>query len=813
MLTFACSYHTSTQLSPLRRLHAAALFHIHTRPRHSHKPHHQGNAAPSAQITKLSTMTAPSRRLLPPALRKTSLLHPHHNHLTAPSDNVLGAPTQLSTYTTTQLMKRFYTLFLLLFTFTFSIVAQDFGNTISDVLKPPMNPNWVNDTYYGTYTVTKNGMGYHFNKIQENRSANPKYFRFDKGQNSYIWNTKDDLPSSQPYDITRDAYYLTSISCTWASTNTGKRLAVYVNDIPWHAANDEIGHFVGYLTPQNAILEVNFGMNRWFTVTDPDGDTTNDDEITQFSIGYSNTPKVCNLEITNVVNTRRIYECPMVKATTGSHAPDGYVERCRLALTFDVTNTGTSVTEPTPLEFDIFQPNNTGNCYWNSKETLRRHHDFATIEIPPLQPGDVYHVTYDGDPQGTTVQRPIKGYYPGDSDDGGLLITTGINTLYAGPITVYAYPTNGPQMTTVNSVPLNGSENNPISDVSVPLQLRMLESTSPYGGNLKCNIYSTSDCIVGTRIGEAYIRDVTIFGNRDYSYSFTNFATVTQNASGTDVIDNDTPLLLEKGHTYGYKFLRTDAVGTEVDLKEYNNTSNTYSAKTFSFTTASAAVARVELLNVVPWVGDDSHPTTGSWVRTDEPLVVHATFKNIGDADYSGNLECILCAGLEGYNSSTAFALRVGTEDNPWNLDANEQKTVNFDFKNLFEQYSSADYTYTYTAEGDTQIQTPCGIKIPNGAVSYFTNGNLVPARAYNISFWYKENYNTAVYGPDNLTAFNFYTDSLLGPLTGIEDVQSAQEGEAEMWSLQGVRVNPMNAAPGIYIVRQGAKTSKVVIR
>lgn len=47
----------------------------------------------------------------------------------------------------------------------------------------------------------------------------------------------------------------------------------------------------------------------------------------------------------------------------------------------------------------------------------------------------------------------------------------------------------------------------------------------------------------------------------------------------------------------------------------------------------------------------------------------------------------------------------------------------------------------------------------------------------------------------------------------GVEDIEAADSNAAEFYNLQGVRVNPETAAPGIYVKRQGSKTTKVVVR
>ncbi|MCM1070034.1 MAG: hypothetical protein NC210_04180 [[Clostridium] fimetarium] len=49
--------------------------------------------------------------------------------------------------------------------------------------------------------------------------------------------------------------------------------------------------------------------------------------------------------------------------------------------------------------------------------------------------------------------------------------------------------------------------------------------------------------------------------------------------------------------------------------------------------------------------------------------------------------------------------------------------------------------------------------------------------------------------------------------VTGIEAVEAEAEGAAEYFDLNGMRVNAENLTPGIYVKRQGGKTSKIAIR
>lgn len=54
--------------------------------------------------------------------------------------------------------------------------------------------------------------------------------------------------------------------------------------------------------------------------------------------------------------------------------------------------------------------------------------------------------------------------------------------------------------------------------------------------------------------------------------------------------------------------------------------------------------------------------------------------------------------------------------------------------------------------------------------------------------------------------------DEIFGE-SGIDDVEAViPEGEAEYYDLRGVRVNPEGLAPGLYIKRQGGKSSKVIV-
>ncbi len=76
----------------------------------------------------------------------------------------------------------------------------------------------------------------------------------------------------------------------------------------------------------------------------------------------------------------------------------------------------------------------------------------------------------------------------------------------------------------------------------------------------------------------------------------------------------------------------------------------------------------------------------------------------------------------------------------------------------------------------------------------------------------------TANSGGSNSTGFEF--ERYYPAPSGIEDVVNdapvtapALTGEAELYDLRGSRINPANAAPGIYILRQGTRAIKIRIR
>ena len=49
--------------------------------------------------------------------------------------------------------------------------------------------------------------------------------------------------------------------------------------------------------------------------------------------------------------------------------------------------------------------------------------------------------------------------------------------------------------------------------------------------------------------------------------------------------------------------------------------------------------------------------------------------------------------------------------------------------------------------------------------------------------------------------------------VTGVETVEFDENAEAQYFNLNGVQVKAENLTPGLYIVRQGNKVSKQVIR
>lgn len=69
----------------------------------------------------------------------------------------------------------------------------------------------------------------------------------------------------------------------------------------------------------------------------------------------------------------------------------------------------------------------------------------------------------------------------------------------------------------------------------------------------------------------------------------------------------------------------------------------------------------------------------------------------------------------------------------------------------------------------------------------------------------------TAVYAEGESVASNLVSLGLDG-INGV-DVDALQHGEVEIFDLRGIKVSPKNLTPGVYIMRQDSKVSKVVVK
>lgn len=69
----------------------------------------------------------------------------------------------------------------------------------------------------------------------------------------------------------------------------------------------------------------------------------------------------------------------------------------------------------------------------------------------------------------------------------------------------------------------------------------------------------------------------------------------------------------------------------------------------------------------------------------------------------------------------------------------------------------------------------------------------------------------TAVYAEGESVASNQVSLGL-GGIDGV-DADGVQQGEVEIFDLRGIKLSPANLTPGVYIMRQGNKVSKVVVK
>lgn len=110
-------------------------------------------------------------------------------------------------------------------------------------------------------------------------------------------------------------------------------------------------------------------------------------------------------------------------------------------------------------------------------------------------------------------------------------------------------------------------------------------------------------------------------------------------------------------------------------------------------------------------------------------------------------------------------------------------------------------------------------VKLPDGAqFNTYVEGVVAqsnPSIYYNPSFTDVKYYNDRVdfhitFGSSKFVAANW---SMSTSESGIADVVADENAPVEWYSLQGVRVNGENLAPGIYIKRQGSKAVKVLVK
>lgn len=129
------------------------------------------------------------------------------------------------------------------------------------------------------------------------------------------------------------------------------------------------------------------------------------------------------------------------------------------------------------------------------------------------------------------------------------------------------------------------------------------------------------------------------------------------------------------------------------------------------------------------------------------------------------------------------------------------------------EEYIDSETTMAFRVkipEDPTLVFTPvvAGVNIVNPQVYYYGNNGYV--RYYNENGKIRTHVYTVFGAPWNIVEWDMIGG---GDESGIADVVADENAPVEWYSLQGVRVNGENLAPGIYIKRQGSKAVKVLVK
>lgn len=146
------------------------------------------------------------------------------------------------------------------------------------------------------------------------------------------------------------------------------------------------------------------------------------------------------------------------------------------------------------------------------------------------------------------------------------------------------------------------------------------------------------------------------------------------------------------------------------------------------------------------------------------------------------------------------FAIDWDSEHITWLVDGKPVGTA----KN--PHYSEGKWTEDVTWPFNKPFYIICNQSVGNGSW----------AAAPDLNFQYQTDFDY-VRAYQKKGQLNYYSTAD-GNVSGIEDVTvgavgSDTDAPVEFYTLQGVRVNPDNLAPGIYIRRQGSASSKVLIR
>ena len=122
-------------------------------------------------------------------------------------------------------------------------------------------------------------------------------------------------------------------------------------------------------------------------------------------------------------------------------------------------------------------------------------------------------------------------------------------------------------------------------------------------------------------------------------------------------------------------------------------------------------------------------------------------------------------------------------------------------------------FDLAFNANGEPELTNPAIYPIaPSGNGTYRMQLVFDAADNLHVFSTRGQGYSVIVL-PGETTASTSADEALVLNTTGIENINTDKATPAEYYNIHGFRVDGSNLTPGIYIRRQGAETSKIIVR